>query len=39
MNDGRGSGVQEVKAFEDLPAPRPQDLYFHHLETLQVAAG
>lgn len=39
MNDGRGSGVQEVKAFEDLSAPRTQDLDFHDLETLQVAAG
>lgn len=39
MNDGRGSGVQKVKAFEDLSAPGTQDLDFHHLETLQVAAG
>lgn len=39
MNDGRGSGVQEVKAFEDLSAPRTQNLDFHDLETLQVAAG
>ncbi|KAF3859165.1 hypothetical protein F7725_021564 [Dissostichus mawsoni] len=35
VDDGRGSGVQEVKAFEDLSAPRTQDLDFHHLETLQ----
>lgn len=39
VNDGRRSGVQEVKAFEDLPAPRAQHLDFHHLEALQVAAG
>ncbi len=39
MNDGWGSGVQEVKAFEDLSAPRTQNLDFHHLETLQVAVG
>lgn len=39
MNDGRGSGVQEVEAFEDLSAPGTQNLDFHHFETLQVAAG
>lgn len=39
MNNGRGSRVQEVETFEDLPAPRTQNLDFHHLETLQVAAG
>lgn len=37
MDDGRGSGVQEVEAFEDLSAPRTQDLDLHDLETLQVA--
>lgn len=39
MNDGRSSGVQEVKAFEDLSAPRAQNFDLHHLEALQVAAG
>lgn len=38
MNDGRSSRVQEVKAFEDLSAPRSQNFDFHHLEALQVAA-
>lgn len=31
--------MQEMETFEDLPAPRTQNLDFHHLETLQVAAG
>lgn len=39
MNNRRGSCVQEMETFEDLPAPRTQNLDFHHLETLQVAAG
>lgn len=39
MDDGRSSGVQEVKAFEDLSAPRAQNLDFHDLETLQVTVG
>lgn len=39
MNNGWGSCVQEVETFEDLPAPRTQNLDFHHLETLQVPAG
>lgn len=38
VDDGWGSGVQEVEAFEDLSAPRTQDLDLHDLETLQVAA-
>lgn len=38
VNDGWSPGVQEVKAFEDLSAPRAQNLDFHHLKTLQVAA-
>lgn len=38
MNDGRGSGVQEVKAFEDLSAPGTQNLDFHDLKAFQVAA-
>ena len=39
MDDGRGPGVQEVEALEDLPAPAPQHLGLHHLKPLQVAAG
>lgn len=39
VDDGRRSGVQEVKAFEDLSAPGTQNLDFHDLETLQVAVG
>lgn len=37
MNDGRGSGVQKVKAFEDLSAPGTQNLDFHDLKAFQVA--
>lgn len=37
MDDGRGPGVEEVKAFQDLPAPTSQHLRLHHFETLQVA--
>lgn len=37
MNNGRGSGVEKVKPFQDLSAPRTQYLDFHDLETLQVA--
>lgn len=39
VNDGWRSGVQEVKAFQDLSAPWAQNFDFHHLESLQVAAG
>lgn len=39
VNDGRSSCVQEVKAFEDLSAPRAQNFDFHHLEALQVTEG
>ena len=39
VDDGRGPGVQEVEAFKDLTAPRPQNLDLHHLEALQVAGG
>lgn len=38
VDDGRGPGVKEVEAFEDLSAPGTQNLDFHHLEALQVAA-
>lgn len=37
MDDGRGPGVEEVKAFQDLPAPASQHLRLHNFETLQVA--
>lgn len=37
MDDGRGPGVEEVKAFQDLPAPTSQHLRLHNLKTLQVA--
>lgn len=39
MDDGRGPGVQEVKAFQDLPAPTSQHFGLHDFETLQVALG
>lgn len=34
MNDGRSPGVEKVKALQDLSAPAPQHLGFHHLEAL-----
>lgn len=37
MDDGRGPGVEEVKAFQDLPAPTSQHLRLHNFKTLQVA--
>lgn len=37
MDDGRGPGVEEVKAFQDLPAPTSQHLGLHNFETFQVA--
>lgn len=39
MDDGRGPGVEKVKAFQDLSAPAPQYLGFHYFETLQIAVG
>lgn len=36
MDYWRSPGVKEVKAFQDLPTPAPQDFGFHHLEALQV---
>ena len=33
MDNGRSSGVEEVKAFEDLPAPASKDFGLHHLEA------
>lgn len=39
MDDGRGPGVEKVKAFQDLSAPAPQHLRFHHLEALQITVG
>lgn len=39
VNDGWSSGVQEVEAFEDLSAPRAQNLDFHDLKTLEVPVG
>ena len=39
MYDGRGPGVEKVKAFQDLSAPAPQHLGLHYFETLQIAAG
>lgn len=38
MDDGRRSGVQEVKALQDLSAPAPQYFYLHHLEALEIPA-
>lgn len=37
MNYRRSPGVKEVKALQDLPAPAPQHLRFHHLKTFQVS--
>lgn len=37
MDDRRGPGVEEVKAFQDLPAPTSQHLRLHNFKTLQVA--
>lgn len=37
MDDGRGPGVEEVKAFQDLPAPTSQYFRLHNFKTLQVA--
>lgn len=39
MNDGRGPGVEEVEAFQDLSAPASQDLGLHYLKALQIAVG
>lgn len=39
MDDGRGPGVEEVKAFQDLPAPTSQHFGLHNFETLQVTLG
>lgn len=39
VDDGWGSRVKEVEAFENLPAPTSQDLRLHHLEAFQVPAG
>lgn len=39
MDDGRGPGVEEVKAFQDLPAPTSQHFGLHDFETLQIALG
>lgn len=38
MDDRRRPGVEEMKAFEYLTAPAPQDLDLHHLKALQVPA-
>lgn len=37
MDDGRGPGVEEVKAFQDLPAPASKHLRLHNFKPLQVA--
>jgi hypothetical protein len=34
VNDGRGPGVEELEALQDLTTPAPQDLRLHHLEAL-----
>lgn len=39
MDDRGGPRVKEVEAFENLPAPAPQDFGLHHLETLQIPAS
>lgn len=36
MDDGGSPGVEEVEAFENLPAPAPQNFGLHHLETFQI---
>lgn len=39
MDDGRGSGVEKMKALQNLPAPASQHLRLHDLEPLEIAAG
>lgn len=39
MDDGRGPGVEKMKALQNLPAPASQHLGFHDLEPLEIAAG
>lgn len=39
VDDGRGSGVEKMKALQNLPAPASQHLGFHDLEPLEIAAG
>lgn len=39
MDDGRGSGVEKMKALQNLPAPASQHLGFHDLEPLEITAG
>lgn len=39
VNDGRGPGVEEVEAFENLPAPAPENFGLHDLKPLQIPAG
>lgn len=39
MDDRWGSGVEKMKALQNLPAPASQHLGFHDLEPLEIAAG
>lgn len=39
MDDRGGPGVKEVEAFEDLPAPAPENFGLHDLKALQIPAG
>lgn len=39
MDDWRSPRVEEVEAFENLPAPAPKNLRLHHLETLKIPVG